>query len=589
MNAPPVLPSTAPFDAAQRAWLNGYLAGLFAAGGTPPPAASEPTVARRTLTILFGTQTGSSAALARRFARALSPETFTARAVGMDEFATLDFSRDPDVLLITSTYGDGEMPENAHAFWAHLNGPAAPRLTGVRFAVLALGDRNYPQFCQAGIDFDRRFAELGATRVLPRVDCDVDYDVPASAWLEAAKAAFAGTPATSSEIAQVAADGERLLAHDAAPAFSRKHPYPARLLVNRPLSGAGSEKETRHFELALGESGLAYEAGDALGVWPTNCPELVQEVLDRLEFDGEEEVGLADGSRGSLRRALSRDLDLRKPGEDLLRFAAHEGGDTELAALLAPEQRPALQKMLWGREVIDFLSDARGKTAAPDFAAMLRKIQPRLYSIASSPKVHPGEVHLTVSVVRHESHGRMRKGVCSTFLADRAASAAVPVFVQTSHGFRLPADGARPIIMVGPGTGIAPFRAFLEERGVTGATGGNWLFFGEQRASVDFLYQDELETMRADGHLTRLETAFSRDQAEKIYVQHRLLEAGRELWAWLQEGAHFYVCGDASRMAKDVDAALHQIVEREGGLSADGAAEFVTQLKKEKRYQRDVY
>jgi sulfite reductase (NADPH) flavoprotein alpha-component len=323
-------------------------------------------------------------------------------------------------------------------------------------------------------------------------------------------------------------------------------------------------------------------------VVPTNCPDQVADLLAVLACDGEEAVPTPDGAETSLRLALVQYYDITRPSPDFLQAASKQYG--ELAELLDPARKDDLKKWLWGREVVDVLQGMKTKFSATEIVGLLKKLQPRLYSISSSPKAHPGEVHLTVGAVRYESHGRGRKGICSTFLADRcAAETSVPVFVQVSHGFRLPESGEVPVIMCGPGTGIAPFRAFLEERLATGAKGKNWLFFGDQKRATDFLYQETLEGWLSDGHLARLDLAFSRDQAEKIYVQNRMLENAAELWSWLQDGAHFYVCGDASRMAKDVDAALHTVAETAGGLSKEAAAEYVAKLKSDKRYQRDVY
>jgi sulfite reductase (NADPH) flavoprotein alpha-component len=370
--------------------------------------------------------------------------------------------------------------------------------------------------------------------------------------------------------------------------FSRLNPFPGFLLANRRLTAEGSGKEVRHFEISLEGSGLVYEVGDALGVQPSNCPSLVEELLQALHCDGEEAVQSPRGEI-SLRKALSDCYDITKPGQELLDRLAEANPD--LRALLAADNKENLKQWLRGREVIDLVLAPPGfQPAAPEFVTLLKPLTARLYSISSSPKVHAGQVHLTVGIVRHASHGRDRKGVCSTFLADRATNrTSLPVFVQKSNGFRLPASGDTPIIMVGPGTGVAPFRAFLHERQAAGAKGRNWLFFGEQRSATDFYYHDELAAMLKSGHLTKLSTAFSRDQAEKVYVQHRMSEEAAELWAWLCEGAHFYVCGDATRMARDVDSALHRAVEIAGGKSREQAAEFVKQMKAEKRYQRDVY
>jgi sulfite reductase (NADPH) flavoprotein alpha-component len=375
------------------------------------------------------------------------------------------------------------------------------------------------------------------------------------------------------------------------PTFSRANPFPARLITNRRLNSPGSAKDTRHFEISLEGSGLAYEVGDALGVVPENCPAVVDEIVHALGCDGEEAVKDPKGAETSLRSALLRSYVVTRPTTGLLRLFAERAKDAELMGLLDPARKADLDKFLHGREVIDFLLRcAAAKLSPAEFTGHLGKLPPRLYSISSSPKAHPGEVHLTVAAVRYESHGRPRRGVCSTFLADRVeASTPVPVFIQTSHGFRLPADTSRPVIMIGPGTGIAPFRAFLEERRAVGATGRNWLFFGDQQKQCDFLYQEQLEGMLAEGSLSRLDTAFSRDQAEKIYVQTRMIEHGGELWKWLDEGAHLYVCGDAKRMARDVDAALHQVIEQVGGRTREQAVEYVQKLKSDKRYQRDVY
>lgn len=380
---------------------------------------------------------------------------------------------------------------------------------------------------------------------------------------------------------------------DPASLYSRKNPFRAPVLTNRLISKPGSAKEIRHFEIGLHGSGLTYEVGDALGVFPENNPALVEEIIAALGATGEEPVPGVDGTEVSLRTALSRERQITQPDKKLLEaIAARSEGSSVVKELLSdPLRKDDLQKYIYGMEVIDFLlSHPSIKFTPPEFVALLRKLQPRLYSISSSLKAHPDEVHLTIATVRYESHGRPRHGVCSTYLAERSAPpATVPLFFHSAKHFRLPEDPATAVIMVGPGTGIAPFRAYLQERKATGATGKNWLFFGDQKAASDYSYREELEGWQAEGVLHRLHTAFSRDQEEKIYVQHRMLENGPELYRWLEEGAHFYVCGDASRMAKDVDAALHQIVQKEGGKTPVEAAEYVEALKKAKRYKRDVY
>jgi len=583
MLAVPTIPETAPFSAEQRQWLNGFLAGYFsipAGAVAPPPALLAGAVeARKPLLLLYGSQTGTAEQLARKLGKASGQRGCAPRVVGMEDYAKVDLTKEETVLVITSTYGDGEPPDNARAFWQYLKSEPAPTLAHLQFSVLALGDTNYAGFCQFGKDCDARLEELGARRMHPRQDCDVDYAAPAGAWQEAVFAALTDRPAPIAESTASPAVAE---------GFTRTNPFPARLLENRLLNEPGSAKEVRHFAISLAGSGLTYEVGDALGVMPANCPERVTELLTLLGCDGEEAVPTADGAETSLRLALAQHYDVSRPSPDFLKAAAPRF--PELAALLDPARQEELRKFLWGREVIDVLAGMSAPFGAGEFVTLLKKLRPRLYSISSSPKVHPDEVHLTVGAVRYESHGRRRKGVASTFLADRAsAETAVPVFVQVSHGFRLPAQGDTPVIMCGPGTGIAPFRAFLEERAAIGAGGRNWLFFGDQRQATDFLYREQLEGWLAAGHLTRLDLAFSRDQEARVYVQQRMLEQAAALWAWLQEGAHFYVCGDASRMAKDVDAALHAVCATAGGLSPDAATEYVARLKSEKRYQRDVY
>jgi sulfite reductase (NADPH) flavoprotein alpha-component len=371
--------------------------------------------------------------------------------------------------------------------------------------------------------------------------------------------------------------------------YSRKNPFPAKLTKNRSLTVEGSAKDTRHFEIDLAGSGITYEVGDSLGVFPTNNPALVEEILGVLGFSGEELVPDPNGNTLPIREALTKSYVITEKDKRLLAAIAEKDPTAaHFAPMVTPEGKADLEAYVWGREVIDpLLAHPAAKFTPEEFVKCLRKLQPRLYSIASSQKAYPDAVHLTVAAVRYESHGRKREGVCSTFLADRAET--VPVFVHTAKHFRVPEDPSTHVIMVGPGTGIAPFMAFLQERKVSGATGQNWLFFGDQKSATDFLYQEELEVWQQEGVLHKLSTAFSRDQAEKVYVQHRMLEAAEELFAWLDKGAYFYICGDASRMAKDVDTALHQVVEKAGGKSPEEAAAYVEELKKSKRYRKDVY
>ena len=603
----PVLPESAPFTAEQRAYLNGFFAGLYSRGPVTagqPAAASAPALTP--LTILFGSQTGTAEGLAKRLAKEAGKHCFAATVHDLAKYPTTQLASARQLMVVTSTYGDGDPPDNAKAFWEFLSTDSAPNLAEVRFSVCALGDTNYPKFCGFGKAVDERLEQLGAQRIASRADCDLDYEEPFAKWMTGALGAMAsqrgarevsGASITDVPLGKRLATvefGKPVPSGTAAPAistYSRSNPFPAPLLTNRRLNAPGSAKDTRHFEFSLEGAGLNYEVGDALGVYPTNSAELVREIIQALGCRPTDPVPGPDGKTVSLQEALLSHYDITKIPPPFLKAMGARTGDVELLKLTSPDVNGELAKFLWGREIIDLLlAFPAVRWAAEEFVKLLRKLQPRLYSISSSPKAHPGQVHLTTAIVRYQSLGRARQGVCSTFLAERVApGASVPVFVHSNKAFRPPADSDAPMIMVGPGTGIAPFRAFVEERLATGAKGRNWLLFGEQHVATDFLYREELERFRRDGLLTRLDTAFSRDQAEKVYVQTRMLEHARELFAWLEEGGHFYVCGDARRMAKDVDAALHEVILCGGGKTGEQSAEYVARLKAERRYQRDVY
>ena len=585
----PYIPETAPFSPEQRAWLNGFLAGLYShtpnGAGPAPQANGAPPKATEPLLVLFGSQTGTAEGLAKKLAKESTARGFSPLVHPLNDFETANLAAARKAVIISSTWGDGEPPDNAVKFWDWLKADAAPRLENLQFAVLGLGDKNYSDFCGASKKFDDRLEALGAKRLAPRGECDTDYETAAKNWIDGLWDKL-GTNGASTP----AANGHATLnGHSETPAllYSKSHPFPARLLKNVPLNGVGSAKEVRHYEISLGGSGLNYEVGDALGVLPANCAELVAEIIAALGATGDEPVAL-EKSLAPLRQALKENFELGRPTAELLAEIAKRAPASELALLVAPGREADLKKWLHGRDVLDVLLLAPKALSFGDLLPLLRKLSPRLYSISSSPKAHPGEVHLTVGAVRYEAHNRARKGVASTFLADRASDT-VKIFVNPSHGFRPPASAEAPMIMVGPGTGIAPFRAFLEDRAAGGATGKNWLFFGDQKRASDFLYEEQLTGWHQSGFLTRLDLAFSRDQAEKIYVQDRMIQNAGELWSWLDAGGHFYVCGDASRMAKDVDAALHKVVETGGGKSTDDAKAYVEKMKSEKRYQRDVY
>lgn len=569
------IPNNAPYSTTQQAWLNGFFAGMHS--HILQNSGVEPSSDIRVLNILYGTQTGTSESVAEDAATLAKAQGLKPIVQSMDEVDVNELVAMEYLLIITSTYGEGEMPDNAQILWGAVKEDDAPNLDNMRYSVLALGDTGYDLFCQAGIDWDNRLEKLGAKRLYNRVDCDVDYEDPAEAWIAAVIPLMAEGAAT-------VVDAETPIKEKAK--FNRKNPFPATMTLNKILTSENSSKETRHYEISIAGSGLSYEAGDALCVIPTNCPELVDAVINAIGCDGKEIV-----DDMSLRERLTVDLEIKLPNKELLQAISEKAKEPTLRELLNSGDKDKLSDYLWGRDTLDCLLQHPDVTfSAPEFIALLKPLQHRAYSISSSGKMHPNSVHLTVASVRYEAQSRAHKGVCSTYLADIVnESTDVKIFFTPNKSFRVPEDNSLPIIMVGPGTGIAPFRAFLQERNFRKATGKNWLFFGDRNAKTDFIYEDELNTMQENGILNRLDLAFSRDQAEKIYVQDKMRENGAELFAWLEQGGYFFVCGDAYRMAKDVDKALHELIAEQGHKSTDEAIDYVNQLKKEKRYVRDVY
>ncbi|WP_420365363.1 sulfite reductase subunit alpha [Curtobacterium sp. L3-7] len=577
-----LIPVDAPFSAAQESWLAGFIAGIAAAG--KKSQAPAPTT---TVDVLFGTQTGNAEFLADQLVAGARARGLGGRTTALDDVSTEQLAGMSHVLVVTSTYGEGEMPDNAGLFWDAIQSDATPRLEGLQFAVLGLGDSGYDEFCQAGKLLDTRFEQLGATRIHDRVDCDVDFEDPAALWTAGVLDRIqAQTGADGAPGATAAGGAGASRASRPGSQWNKRNPYRARLVENRLLSDPRSAKEIRHYEFDLGDSGITYAAGDALAVVPRNDDALVSELLDHLGATGDERF---DGR--AVVDVLRDDREIRTPSKDLVADLVQRAPASELAAVVAHGDKHELDRWLWGRDVLDLLRDAG--PAAPgldELLPFLRPLQARQYSISSSPLAHPGRIHLTIASVRYGDVNRRHSGVASTHLADRVAVGdEVGVYLQPNAAFSVPADDAAPLIMVGPGTGIAPFRGFLHERAASGATGRNWLFFGDQHRDTDFVYRDELTALQEQGVLTRMDLAFSRDQAEKVYVQTRMHEQSRELYAWLEDGATFTVCGDASRMAKDVETALLQVIATERGKGDDDAAEYLADLRRAKRYVRDVY
>ncbi|PJJ58842.1 assimilatory sulfite reductase (NADPH) flavoprotein subunit [Hymenobacter chitinivorans] len=582
----------------QLIWLSGYFYGRTSAGrsevqnalqaqAAPQPAAPEAPAAK--LTILYGSQTGNSKKVAQQTAEKAKQRGVQVTVQDVNDYATRALKTEQQLLLVVSTQGEGEPPVAAEELHQFLLSNRAPKLPDLRYSVLALGDKSYVQFCQTGREFDERLAELGAQRLLERVECDVDYQEAAQTWADrvlnviAAEANAGGVGSHSGHVIAT----ETLTAPEPA-AYSHHNPFEATVLEKIQLNGRGSSKETYHLELSLADSGLHYEPGDALSVVPRNGEELVAEVLQAARLDGAAPIQLS-GVDFELGTALTQKLELSVLTRDVLeRYAAAAPLHKPLADIVT--DIPQLQKYVYGRDVADLLREFPADLSAEQLATVLRPLPARAYSIASSLLVHPDEVHLTVGAVRYAAHGRTKHGVCSSHLADRLEiDHTARVFVERNEYFKLPQDAATDIIMVGAGTGVAPFRAFVEERVELGAEGRNWLFFGNPNFTTDFLYQTEWLQHLKRGTLRHLDVAFSRDQAEKIYVQHRLLEKSRDVYGWLENGAHFYVCGDKARLGSAIQEALRQVVQREAGCSAEDAADYLRALKKQRRYLEDVY
>lgn len=575
----------------QKIWLTGYLsaqatlAGSEAVAPAPSAAASVQPVSKD-VTVLYGSQTGNSEGLAKKTAQHLEEKGFQVTLSSMSDFKPNNLKKINNLLVIVSTHGEGDPPDNALSFHEYVHGRRAPKLDHLSFSVLSLGDSSYEFFCQTGKEFDERFKELGGTRLFDRVDCDLDYDEPFSEWLQGVASSLSEGEAVS--IPQESAGAN----NQAVSEYSRTNPFYAEVLENINLNGRGSNKETRHLELSLEGSGLVYEPGDSLGIYPTNDPALVDELIQTCGWNAEEAVTVhKNGDTLPLKEALTSHFEITVLTKPLLQKIAALTKSESLHALLEEGNEEKLKEYIAGRDLVDAARDfGPFEGTAADFTSILRKIPARLYSIASSLKANDEEVHLTIGAVRYDAHGRERQGVCSILCAERLQPGdTLPVYIQHNQNFKLPQDPDAPIIMVGPGTGIAPFRSFMQEREEMGANGKSWLFFGDQHFVTDFLYQTEWQKWLKDGVLTKMDVAFSRDTEEKVYVQHQMKKQSKELFEWLEQGAYVYICGDEKHMAHDVHNTLLSIIQEEGAMSKEKAESYLANLQQQKRYQRDVY
>ena len=568
-----------PFSYDQEAWISGFIAGMKqSASLSNNSLIQEYNKNLINLDILFGTQTGNSEAIAEDMSKIANEAGFRAKVNSLDNITMDILGNMENVAIITSTYGEGEMPDNAQLFWDALSANTAPNLSNIKYSVLALGDTGYEEFCHAGKLIDTRFEQLGATRIQDRVDCDVDYEELSEKW-------------TSSLIAkwkpEVEVIKEKSNDQSNLKEYNRKNPYSAKLLSNRMLSGVNSNKEIMHYEIDLGDSGLKYEVGDSLSIFPTNKEDLVKKIIDRLgvEFDF-----VPVGYENDIKTLLTEKFEILTPTKRLIEYIAKNTNDKKLKSIIDHNNNKELENYKWGMDVLDFMNiNPNFKIDITDFLGLLKSLQHRTYSISSSLNKVKNEVHLTVSSVRWKRDTRNYNGVCSTFLADDCTPGDnIKVFFTPNKSFRLPDDN-KDIIMIGPGTGIAPFRAFLQEREYRNSSGKNWLFFGDQTKNDDFIYKNELEDFISSGVLNKLDLAFSRDQKNKIYVQNVMYENKNEFYNWLESGAYLYICGDANRMAKDVEDMIIKIIMECSNISFDAAFEYLNNLKREKRYLRDVY
>ncbi len=574
------------FSSHQLAWLSGYLWGMVNQNTVTSTPVSAPVPQDETITIISASQTGNARRLSEQLREKLLSEKLNVNLVNAGDYKFKQIAQEKILVIVASTQGEGEPAEEAVALYKYLHSKKAPSLNETAYAVFALGDSSYEKFCQAGKDFDTQLAQLGAKPLLARIDADVEYQAIADAWIEELSQLLKARVPTQSTHQLVAAQVGSVDEIHSSP-YTKTSPLTASLSVNQKITGRGSLKDVRHIEIDLGDSGLRYQPGDALGVWFDNDPALVEELIGLLWLTGDEKVQVAEQSY-TLRDALTHHLELTQNTPLIVEKYANLSKDETLLGLISDKQ--ALLHYAQNTPIVDMVRQAAAQPTAQEFVELLRPLTPRLYSIASSQAETEDEVHITVGVVRYDIDGRARTGGASGFLADRLKEGdELRIFIEHNDNFRLPDDSTKPVIMIGPGTGIAPFRAFMQQRDNEEATGKNWLFFGNPHFVEDFLYQVEWQRYVKEGLLTNISLAWSRDQAQKVYVQDKLREQGEEVWHWIEEGAHIYVCGDANHMARDVEQALLEIISQYGNMDSESADEFLSELRVERRYQRDVY
>ena len=573
----PFFPNEAPFSENQKLWISGFLAGLKHSSLQKENQSNIKEKVK--INFLFGTQTGNSETIAETAAEIAKNNNFSTKLASLDDVSMEALQNMENAVFVVSTYGEGEMPDNAHLFWESLSSSTAPKLENLNFGVLALGDTGYDEFCNAGKMIDVRLEQLGAKRLIKRVDCDVDFETLSNEWIDKIIPRF--NKDEKIELKKTEIDESKII-------WNKKNPYMAEISKNKVLSGSGSNKEIRHYEIELEDSGITYEVGDTLNVIPQNNQKLVNLILKKLHID---ENFIPSGENETMQNLLLKKYEISTPNKILIEEIIKKSKNIDVRKILDSDDKEKLDSFLWGKDILDLLNlDEKINFESEEFLGLLKPLQPRAYSISSSLKMHQNQVHLTISSVRWSEKERIHNGVCSTYLADmKSPFSKIGVYISQNKSFRVPENDSVPIIMIGPGTGIAPFRAFLEERKVRGGSGKNWLFFGDQTRKNDFIYEEEIIGFKNSGILTKLDLAFSRDQKEKVYVQHKMLESSKKFFKWLEDGAYIYVCGDAKFMAKDVDKAIHEIIQKEGHLKPESAKEYVNDLKRQKRYLRDVY